>query len=54
MTPRLNVLALFHHPFHHQVIKEVEGGLQGWIEKDRWAELGIRDQVKDSSHKWAY
>ena len=38
-----------------KVIAEVEGGLQGWVAKDRWRELGIRDQVAgEKGLKWAY
>ena len=37
-----------------QVIGEVRGGLQAWVDKDRWGELGIKEQVKDASYKWAY
>ncbi|KAI8466013.1 MAG: glutathione S-transferase [Monoraphidium minutum] len=46
--------ALQEDPHSARVIAEVQGGLQGWIDKDRWSELGIRDQVKDTSHQWAY
>jgi len=37
-----------------RVKDEIEGGLRGWEEKDRWNVLGIVDQVKDKSYKWAY
>jgi len=37
-----------------RVMDEVRGGLKGWVEKDRWRELGIREQVKDTSYKWSY
>lgn len=42
-------------PHAARVIDEVQGGLQGWIDKDRWAELGIREQVaKETGLKWSY
>lgn len=41
-------------PAAPQVMEEVRGGLQSWVDKDRWTELGIRQQVADSSYKWAY
>lgn len=46
--------ALQGDPAAVRVISEVQGGLKGWVDKDRWTELGIREQVKDSSYKWAY
>lgn len=36
-----------------QVIKELEDGLEAWHEKDRWAEVGIREHLADKSFNWA-
>ncbi len=37
-----------------QVIAEVRGGLDAWAKNDRWNQLGITEQVQDSSYQWAY
>jgi hypothetical protein len=37
-----------------QVIAEVRGGLDGWAKNDRWNQLGITEQVQDSSYQWAH
>ncbi len=50
-APRVSCMPTQSHP---QVMEEVRGGLQGWVDKDRWTELGIRQQVADSKYKWAY
>jgi hypothetical protein len=36
------------------VIAEVQAGLDKWEAAGRWQELGIADQVKDGSYRWAY
>jgi glutathione S-transferase len=42
-------------PTAARVVKEVDGGLDAWFAKDRFAELGIREQVAtQKDFKWAY
>lgn len=46
--------ALQEDPAGGKVIKEMEDALQVWKDNKRWENLGILDQVKDTSLQWAY
>lgn len=39
-------------PIPARIKEEVEGGLQGWEDKNRWDELGITEQVADVNYMW--
>ena len=38
----------------HPVIGEVRGGLEGWTKSERWAKLGISEQLQDTAFRWRY
>ena len=37
-----------------QVITEIEGGLQKWVEARRWQQRGVLEQVAQKDYKWSY
>jgi glutathione S-transferase len=41
-------------PVMARVLDEVRGGLEGWQAKDRWGELGIRQQVEKAGARYAF
>jgi len=41
-------------PAAAKVIAEVRGGLEGWFAKDRWADLGIKQQVAEAAGALTY
>lgn len=38
-----------------QVVEEVTSGLESWVSKNRWEELGIVQQIQEHpQYQWAY
>lgn len=36
-----------------KIIGELEDGLRGWDTKDRWGDVGIKEQVANTFFEWA-
>ena len=41
-------------PAMARVLDEVKGGLEGWEAKDRWGELGIKEQIAKAEEQYAF